>query len=79
MRLEFSAEEDAAYVYFAPGDHARTVHLDDSRNVDYDANGRVLGVEFLGVSKGIELDGLPEADALARLINQQLPQAKVFA
>jgi hypothetical protein len=38
-----------------------------------------LGIEFLGVSDGIELDGLPDADALERLIHDELPQAKVFA
>ena len=38
-----------------------------------------LGIEFLGVSEGIELDALPDADALERLIHDKLPQAKVFA
>jgi uncharacterized protein YuzE len=79
MRLEFSATADAAYVYFAPGDHFRTEHLDDGRNIDYDANGRVLGIEFLGVSQGVELDGLPDAQTLERLLYEQLPQARVFA
>ena len=34
----------------------------DLRNVDYDSEGRVVGVELIGRPGDLSLDGLPEAD-----------------
>jgi len=38
---------------------ARTEELNDSVAVDYDAEDQPLGVEFLNVSSGIELNRVP--------------------
>jgi hypothetical protein len=41
--------------------------------VDYDADGQVVGVEFLDVSRGVDINGLPEPDKLAEAV-RSLPQ-----
>lgn len=67
MIVTFDPEADAIYVAFGPrraGDVARTVELGDERQADYDAEGNLLGVEFLGVSQGLNLDGVPREDAI---------------
>ena len=42
--------------------------LDDRRIVDFDEEGNVVGVEFLFVSEGIHLEGVPEADRVRKLL-----------
>jgi uncharacterized protein YuzE len=65
--VHYDPDVDALYVDLetrSDGDVHRTVELDASRLIDYDAAGQVLGVEFLGASDGINLDGVPHAEAI---------------
>jgi uncharacterized protein YuzE len=59
---------DAIYVYLREGKVVRTCSLSDYRNVDLDAEGRVLGVEFIDVSAGVDLQDVPERDRVEELI-----------
>lgn len=59
MRLAYDRTADALYLTVRPGKVDRTDPLDDSRLVDYDHAGDVLGYEFLGVSEGITTNGIP--------------------
>lgn len=50
MRFELDTEADALYIYFreiGPGEVARTVELEEGVNLDIDAEGRTLGLEFV--------------------------------
>jgi uncharacterized protein YuzE len=75
--LEYDPEADAMYVWLAPvgTTSARSEALDDGRIVDYDDNERPVGVEFLGVSKGVDLLSVPDAVAIAELL-AKLPAIK---
>ena len=50
MQIEYSADVDALYVYLSKVDVACTVEPRDGVAVDYDANGKVVGVEILDAS-----------------------------
>lgn len=80
LSLEYDPQADAIYVWLAPPGTAskRTEALDDARAVDYDDNGHPIGVEFLSVSRGIELDAVPDAAAIAALL-ARLPDIKAVA
>jgi uncharacterized protein YuzE len=68
-RLRYSESADCAYVELDPERHsADTEELDDYRLIDHAEDGRVLGVEFVQASAGIDLDGVPEADTVRRLV-----------
>jgi YD repeat-containing protein len=67
MMLEYDPTADAAYVELSGRPVDRTDELDQDRMVDYDADGRVVGYEFLNVSRGVELRDLPHRDELAGL------------
>ena len=41
-------------------------NLDDSRIVDYAADGSVVGVEFISPSRGMDLAGVPHPEQIAR-------------
>ncbi len=68
MNVEYDTEADALYVRLARGEVARTRRLDSSRAVDYRADGTVLGVEFLFVSKSIRLQDVPERERVAEAL-----------
>ncbi len=70
MRVTFDREADAAYVYFSEqvagsAVVAETRELDDARALDYAADGTLLGVEFLYVSDGVSLSGVPDTEHIA--------------
>ena len=50
MQIEYSSDIDALYVYLKKVDVACTIELRDGIAVDYDASGRIVGVEILDAS-----------------------------
>jgi uncharacterized protein YuzE len=70
--ISYSPESDAVYIQLSDNAVVRTHPIDDARIVDYDAKGRVVGVEILGASAGIDLRDLPERkrlEAEVRVLN----------
>jgi uncharacterized protein YuzE len=50
MRFELDTEVNALYIYFREipaGSVARTIELQEGINLDVDAEGRILGLEFV--------------------------------
>ena len=73
LRVEHDPDADAVYVYLASDPETRvadTRELDASRMVDYAADGSVIGIEFLWVSEGVLLDGVPRAAAVAQALQR---------
>lgn len=66
MKTEYDRRADAAYFAFSSADPVRQVKLDDSRVLDYAADGSLVGVEILSPSRGVDLAGLPRADEIAK-------------
>jgi uncharacterized protein YuzE len=55
VKITYDEEADAAYIYLAysigPGEVANTVSLEEAPvNIDFDAQGRLLGIEVLNAS-----------------------------
>lgn len=65
MRVTHDTEADAAYVYFTEDQSLTTYVFDDSRNIDFTADGTVIGIEFLNVNQGARPQGLPISGAVA--------------
>jgi uncharacterized protein YuzE len=55
IRIEFDQLADALYVNFVEGEVERTEEIKPGMFLDYDADGNVLGVEVLRVSKRADL------------------------
>ncbi len=70
MKLELDKDADAVYVMINPNDVAQTTKVDANRLIDYDANGAVVGIEFLNISHGADLADLPFHDKLVELFDQ---------
>ena len=64
----YSKSADALYVYLSEGDVARTRIPDDRRIIDLAADGRVLGIEFVDASAGVDLKDIPSKQQVEGLI-----------
>lgn len=77
MKMTYDKEADAVYIYITKAPYSRGRKLDDQRRIDYDAEGNVRGIELLNVSRGVDLQDIPEQAKIARLLEEQ--NLKVFA
>jgi uncharacterized protein YuzE len=78
MKVSFDNKTGVAYVEVREGLVDRTERLDQDRVVDYDAQGRVMGYEFLNARRrGVDLRDLPDREELTRLFERE--SVKVFA
>ena len=60
MKITFDKEADALYIEFSEGEFASNKKIDENTIIDLDANGNILGIEFLEVSKRIAKDFLSD-------------------
>ncbi len=51
MKLEFDPKADAAYFEISSAQVERTEEIEPGINADYDAEGHLIGIEVLSVSK----------------------------
>lgn len=69
MQISYDREADAVYVTLRDHKgHLRARKLGDGRFVHYDETDAIVGVEFLFVSQGIDLTGIPEAERIRELL-----------
>ncbi len=58
MKIEFSKEADAIYVYFKEEYVAKSKEIEDGVVVDFDEKGQLIGIEVLDVSKRFKLSDI---------------------
>jgi uncharacterized protein YuzE len=68
MQIQYDKDVDAAYIYLEypikPGEVKKTVKVKDDINMDFDDNGRLLGVEILNASKHLNKKLILEAQQI---------------
>ena len=50
MKIQYDKLADAMYIYFAKGTIKKTIKMKNRLVVDLDKNGKIVGLEILGVS-----------------------------
>jgi uncharacterized protein YuzE len=72
MDLQLRIDPDARTLYIVIGHTGEmameTRELDERRTLDYDLKGDLVGVEFIDIDEGIDLDGVPQAARIARAL-----------
>lgn len=67
MKIEYDKEVDAAYIYLEypirEGEVKKTIELNDNIVMDFDSDGKLIGVEVLNASKVLNKKVLVEADS----------------
>ncbi len=71
MKSKYDPEADAIYIYLSEKPYAYGTDLDNERRIDYDAEGNPRGIELLCVSDGVNLDGLPRIDEIAKILEAE--------
>jgi len=71
MKMKYDREADAIYIYLSSKPYAFGKELDDERRIDYASDNTPMGVELLCVRKGVNLEGLPDADNIAEAIESK--------
>ena len=67
MRITYDKDADAAYVYFkdiSPGEVDKTISLNDSVNIDFDKEGKTIGIEIINARDNLPLNTLKSATLL---------------
>jgi uncharacterized protein YuzE len=55
MKIEYDKQVDALYIRIQEKDVARTQQISEGVNVDFDAEGRLIGLEVLGAAEHYSL------------------------
>jgi uncharacterized protein YuzE len=76
---EYDPEADAIYVWLSDGKTVKSTQLDEFRNIDFSADGAVVGVEFIDVSGGVDLGDIPYSETVEKLIGELGLGIKIFA
>ena len=71
MKVEYSADEDALYVYLKEVEVSRSEDVDEGVVADYDALDDVVGIEVLDASSRIDVN---DCEGVERLVDRLLTQ-----
>jgi uncharacterized protein YuzE len=63
MQTQYFRDSDILYIRLRDTRRYSTRAIDDRRLLDLDEAGEVVGIEFLVVSEGVDLTGLPENES----------------
>jgi uncharacterized protein YuzE len=55
MKIEYSPEADALYVYFKEDYVAKSREIEDGIVIDFDDNGQIIGIEVLDATQRFSL------------------------
>jgi len=58
MKISYDAKADALYIKFQDGSVTRTRKVEEGMLVDVDANGRLFGIEIIGMKGRIPIPEL---------------------
>ena len=73
LKSEYDLQADAAYVYLRSRRnvaYASTERLDGSRFMDLGADGEPIGIDFMDVSRGVDLTGIPRMEEVAEALRR---------
>ncbi|MEI7926885.1 MAG: DUF2283 domain-containing protein [Chloroflexota bacterium] len=72
MDMQLRIDPDARTLYIVLGHSGEMAmesrELDERRTLEYDLKGDLVGVEFIDIDEGIDLDGVPAASRIARAL-----------
>ena len=63
MKVSYDELADAAYIELVPdGRHATTTRVDETIALDFDAQGRLIGIEVLAASNRLDVPSLEQLE-----------------
>lgn len=71
MEITHDQQADAVYIHLSTKPYAYGIDLDNERRVDFADDNTPVGVEFLCVSNGVDVTGLPHYEDIAGRLESQ--------
>ena len=68
LRIRTDPRADAVYIELSGEPIGYTEELDDNRLIDYLEPGKPVGIDLTEVSAGVNLEGLPEVEAVEKIL-----------
>ena len=69
LRIRTDPRADSIYIQLLDEPIGYTEALDDNRLIDRTLNpGKAVGIDLSSVSQGVNLEGLPEAEAIGKML-----------
>lgn len=62
MKLHYYAETDSLYIELSSADSAETRAINDQVNIDFDAEGGIVGIDIDHASERLDLTSLETSD-----------------
>lgn len=79
MKIYRYPKEDAVYIKFSSASFKYGKDLDDKRHLNFSAKDELIGIEFLSVSQGVELDDIPGIERAKVASELEARNIKVYA
>lgn len=58
MKIEYDKEVDAIYIRIQEKTVARTLEIEEGVNIDFDSQGKVIGLEIIGATDKYSLEDI---------------------
>ena len=58
MKIEYDKEVDALYIYLQEKEVYKTKEIEEGVNIDFDEEGKVIGLEIIGVTQRYKLEDI---------------------
>jgi uncharacterized protein YuzE len=71
VKIKYDKKADAIYISFSDTPYAYGKDLDEERRIDYDVNGKPVGIELTCVSEGVLTEELPHRAEVERLLTSE--------
>jgi uncharacterized protein YuzE len=78
MKYKYDKSADCAYIQINDLPHAYTKEMDNTRIVDYAADGMVIGIELLYISDGVDTSNLPFESDLVKILTKHHVKVQKF-
>ncbi len=70
IKAKYDKEADAIYIYLSNKAYAYGKDLDEVRRIDYASDNTPIGIELLDVSKGININDLPDRKGISAYLSK---------
>jgi len=58
LKIEYDKEVDALYIYLQEKEVYKTKEIEEGVNIDFDEEGKVIGLEIIGVTQRYKLEDI---------------------
>ncbi len=74
MKIEYDKEVDSLYIRIQENWVAKTKEIEEGINIDFDKDGKVIGIEIIGVTERYNLEDIFNLSTENLILEEILPK-----